>query len=174
MPRRSGRRSWPPCSAGGRDIRGAAECSSQNMRRQRVAFGSMLSCVVAWCAVAGAQQMPAPLLITDDDSYAVYAEVIGRTATNKPLRVSQETITRPSFPGCDIRGRWEPEWKPVVANFIEANSTRHLLLPNRPLGRTYSLFRWVDTYKRFPELREGDWRGFYAAHGVDFGGLWSV
>src|SRR4051812_4755877 len=136
MPRRSGRRSWPPCSAGGRDIRGAAECSSQNMRRQRVAVGSMLSCVVAWCAVAGAQQMPAPLLITDDESYAVYAEVIGRTARDKPLVLSQETTTGPTVAGCGMTARWEPEWTSVATNFIQANSTRHLLLPNRPLGRT--------------------------------------
>jgi len=60
-----------------------------------------------------------PLLITDQESYAVYAEVIGRTAGDKPLRLSQETTARSSLPNCDISGRWEPEWRPVVANFID-------------------------------------------------------
>jgi hypothetical protein len=61
-----------------------------------------------------------------------------------------------------------------VAKFIAANSTRHLLLPNRRLGRTYTLFRWADFYKRFPALKEYDWRDFYAVYGMDFGDLWGV
>jgi hypothetical protein len=122
-----------------------------------------------------AQQASAPLLITDGESYAVYAEVIGRKAGDKPLLLNQETkMMLKSAPCGGISGRWEPEWKAVVANFIQANSTRHLLLPNRPLGRTYTLFRWAETYKRFPELRQGDWRAFYSIYGMDFGGLWGV
>jgi hypothetical protein len=130
--------------------------------------------VVLVSLIGAAQPPPTPLLVTDDESYAVYAEAIGRTAANTPLLLSQETTTRQSFPDCDITGRWQPEWKPVVADFIEANSTRHLLLPNRPLGRAYSLFRWADFYKRFPTLKEYDWREFYSVYGMDFGGLWTV
>jgi hypothetical protein len=123
---------------------------------------------------ASSQQAFAPLLVIDDESYAVYGEVIGHTPSDKPFLLNQETTTRQNFPDCDISGRWEQEWGSVVANFIEVNSARHLLLPNRPLGRTYTLFRWAAVSRRFPELRQGDWRAFYAVHEMDFGGLWSV
>jgi hypothetical protein len=102
--------------------------------------------VVVWVSLIAAAQPPIPLLVTDDESYAVSGEVIGRTATKKPVLLGQETTTWQSFRDCDIRGRCEPEWKPVVANFIAANSSRHRLLPNRPLARTYTLFRWADVY----------------------------
>src|SRR3954468_14783591 len=112
-------------------------------------------------ALVHGRQPPTPEPSTDAATYEVYAALFAPSNQNADaadlLFLLQETAEPIA---CEAQRRTAPaEWRAVFENHAQENARRQLLMPDGPLGR-YNLISREALYRRFPGLRQGDWREF--------------
>src|SRR3954447_25426107 len=138
-----------------------------HMRVIAAGFGTAIS-----VAVLGAQQPRAPEPITDPLAYEVYAALllppprgVDGSSTRRTLLI-QEAVTHAT---CKHPGELNPEWKLVLEDFERQNARPRTLLRERLADSNVELIPRETLYARFPGLRQGEWRDYYAFFNAPLG-----
>src|SRR5689334_12733422 len=131
--------------------------NAEQSRRRRCLTSEMLRTLVITVVFAvsafthmSAQGVPEPSpVITDDESYAVYAAALPHASDANDPRQATITIQLETAMSemCPMNRPVSQEWRDVIAAYRRENNQTKFLRPGFPLGRTYSLIPAAEVRK---------------------------